>query len=112
MPTTVSRKTQTESRKFRRLVAEYLRLNRAKRPSPAREQSLQREIKRSLEYLDNHAILVGNSKAEVAALLGPAPGQAGPESWLYPGGSADESYRIDFQSGAVARKSFEIIYAS
>lgn len=111
MPAKASQKIQLESRKVRRLIADYLRLHRAKRPSAAREHLLHKKIREALAYLDQNAIHDGDSKAHVERLLGPAPGHAGADSWLYPGGSDDESYRVDFEADAVVRKSFDTIYA-
>jgi hypothetical protein len=104
----VSQRVRTESREVRRLIAECVRLHRSHRPSALREQALRRRIRTSLDYLDRNAIQLGASMTEVASLLGPAPGAAGADSWIYPGG-VRESYRVDFQSGQVSGKSFETI---
>jgi len=109
MPSLASAKVKQESAKLRRLVAEYVNLRHSKRPSAARLAALRRQIKDSLLYLDRHGLRLGDDKAAVEGLLGPPPGRAGEDSWFYPGGEAQESYRLDFRAGNLARKSFDII---
>ena len=112
MPLVTPRKVQTESHKVRRLIAEYLKNRRVKKRYLARIDAIQKQIKQSLEYLDRNAVHVGDAKAVVAKVLGPAPGSAGPDSWIYPGGTDLESYRVDFQGDAVSGKTFVDYYVS
>src|SRR4029079_7463949 len=102
---------QTESKKVRQLIADFLRNHRRKHPSHTVSESLQRRIKAALVYLDQNAIKIGDTEANVEKLLGPAPGHSS-DTWFYPGGSIDEAYSVQFDHGLVVRKSFEIIYTS
>ena len=102
---------QTESKKARRLIVDFLRNQRRKQPSHSVAVSLRKRIKAALIYLDQNAINIGDTEASVEQLLGPAPGQSS-DTWFYPGGSIDEAYSVQFDAGVVVRKSFEIIYTS
>lgn len=81
-----------------------------KKLSAKQEQTVRKQLRDALDYLDRNAIELGDGSLEVLKLLGPPYGQQPENSWLYPGEERNRFYALSFIADKVAEKYFTLIY--
>ena len=102
--------TAQQSKAFKAAFAEFVKLRKAKKSSPSREQKLRDRMYAELQSLHQTAIKDGDARDAVRKLLGDPYGEWGADSWLYPGPQRNQFYRIDFKQDKVSARYFATIY--